>query len=131
MYTTQFLPLVIHHFKLSRLIRSVPLEFDSKSEKLILTKSRQRRRVSQFQSILTLMYFLVLLYNFLLGHLSMVKRLQGIPFVMAYGILAFIGWNVGPDIAPIQIINSILMFEKDVLQGTFMIGHPPPTHNLK
>lgn len=120
MFSTQFLPQLIRHFKLTRLIGSEPFEFDSKSKKLILMKSRRRVRVFQLQSFLTFMYFLVLLYNFLFGQLSVLKRLQGVPFVVCYAVLVSIGWNVGLDVAPIQVINSILNFEKVAIQGMYI-----------
>lgn len=117
MYSTQFLPLVIHHFKFSYLIRSVPFDFDAKSGKLVLIKERKRILATQVQSILSLMYIIVLSYHFILGKLPMLKMLQGFPFLLSYMLLLSTGWNVGLDIAPIQMINSILNFEKDLLKG--------------
>lgn len=119
MYSIQFLPMVIKHFKFSRLIRSVPFEFDAKSGKLVPMKSRRRTRVTQMQSIIALSYFLVLVHHFCTGDMSMVKRLQGITFLDCYMVLIFGGWNVGLDIAPIQLINSILSFEQNLLRGMY------------
>ncbi|XP_035715556.1 uncharacterized protein LOC118438863 [Folsomia candida] len=79
-------------------------------------KSRKRRRVTQIQSLITLTYLLVLLYNFFFGDMPILKRLQGVPFLMSYAVLSSLGWNVGLDIALMQWINSILNFERDLLQ---------------
>lgn len=119
MYSTQFFPLVIRHLKFSRLIASAPFEYDAKSGKLIGMKGHKRVRVSQMQSLITLTYLLVLLYNFFFGGMPMLKRLQGVPFLMCYSVLTSLGWNVGLDIAPIQMINSIINFERDLLQGMY------------
>lgn len=117
MYSTQFHPLLIHHFKFSRLIGSIPFEFDSQSGKLIVMKSRRRIRVYQVQYFMTIIYLLVVLCNFILGDFSVQERLQGIPFLIIYFLMIVLGWNVGLDIAPIQVVNSMLSFERGLLQG--------------
>lgn len=117
MYSKQFLPLLILRFKFSRLIRSVPFEYDATSGKLIVMQSRRGIRVTQIQSLVTLTYFLVLLYNYLFGNVPLLKTLQGFPFLIVYATLIACGWNVGLDIDPVQIINSILKFERRLVQG--------------
>lgn len=117
MYSTNFLPSLIGHLKVTRKIGSLPFEFDATSGKLVLIKSPWRVRASQLQSIISLGYFLVLLCHSFFGKLPMLKRLQGFPFLACYAVLVPCGWNVGLDTAPIQIINSILNFEKGLLRG--------------
>lgn len=117
MFSTHTLPLLIQHLKITRLIGNFPFEFDSKSRKLVLMKSRLRVKISKIQSLITLSYFLVLLYNSFLGDMPVLKRLQGFPFIIFYMVLIPCGWNMGLDIAPMQMINSILAFERDLVEG--------------
>lgn len=88
MYSTHVISLLIQHLKLSRLIGSVPFEFDPNSGKIILMKSRKGRLIVQLQSIMTLTYVLGMVYNVFLGELPVLKKLQGFPFIIAYGLLA-------------------------------------------
>lgn len=117
MYSSLFLPLIIKHVQFTSRMGSFPFEFDPKSRKLIRIKDLWRVRVTQVQSVITLIYYLIMLYNFFFGELPVLKRLQGFPFIIFYTILVSCGWNVGLDIAPMQLINSILTFERDLLHG--------------
>lgn len=121
MYSTQFLPLLRNHFKLTRHTGCLPFEFDPQSGKVVVTKSRIRVRFSQLQFVTTVIYWLVLLQHFCFGPVTMLKRLQGFLFVVGYPIFLAAGWDVGLDIAPVQIINSILAFEKGLVEGTYAI----------
>lgn len=121
MYSDHFLPLLIRNFKLSRKILCLPFEFDAKSGKLAIIKSPRRVRVSQFKSILAFRYWLVLLWHFSFGPLTLLQRLQGFPFLVCFTILIGCGCNIFLDVGPIQVINSILVFEKDLLKGTVPI----------
>lgn len=74
MYSTQFLPLLIRHFKFSHLIASVPYEFDPTSGKVTVMKSLRRLRVTQIQTLVTSIYLLVLLYHYLFDNVSILIR---------------------------------------------------------
>lgn len=117
MYSTQFLPLLLRHFKLSRPICCLPFEFDSKSGKVAVIKSPNRRGLSHLQFTLTILYALVLLAHFCFGKVTMLKRLQGFPFLVCFAVLISSGWNVVLDIGPMQLINSIVTFEEGVSKG--------------
>lgn len=115
MYTRQFLPFVIRYFKVARFLHNLAFEFDAESGKFVLTKTRSRVISTQFQYIITLIYVGLLSYR--LNNLPMLKMLQGFPILFCFVLLASVGSNVSLDIAPVQIINSILKFEKH-LRGT-------------
>lgn len=129
MYTTQFVPLIIRHLNYSRELGCLPFEFNSKSGKFVLIKDKRLIRVAQLQSILTLGYFLVILYHFCLGGGIWLKKLQGLPFLICYAVLVSCRWNVGLDIAPAQLINSMVTFEKGLLQGKSIVRSVSPSRN--
>lgn len=115
MYSTHFLPLTIRHFKFCRFIRNLAFEYDSKYGKFFLIKSKTPVIKAKVAYVLSLIYVCVLLYR--IANFPMLRMLQGFPILFCYVLLLSIGPNVGLDIAPVQIINSILTFEKDLLQG--------------
>lgn len=121
MYSTKFLPWLIRHFKFSRLINCLPFEFDTQPGKITGITSKWRIRVCQIQSILGFAYWLILLHHFCFGQGTMLKKLQGFPFLICFTILIGCGFCVDQDVAPIQMINSILNFEKRLLKSPYFI----------
>lgn len=96
-----------------------PLELDSKFQKVAWIKSSTRIRLSQLHSMLTLAYNAVLVYHLCLGHLTLSKRLLGLPCLLTFTALTSCGWTVGPNIPPIQMINLILKYERNLVRGKF------------
>lgn len=115
MYTGQFLPFVIQHFKFARLVGSIAFKFDAKTGKFVPIKCQKRVLASQIQYIITLMYVGLLFHS--LGGLPVIKILQGFPILLVFVLMLSAGSNVSVDMAPVQIINSILNFEKNLLKG--------------
>lgn len=115
MYTEHFLTLLIRRSKFARLVGSLAFEFDANSGKFVLIKSRSRVIAMQVQYIMTLIYVAFLFYR--LGNLPMLKMLQGFPFLFLFVLMLSVGSHVSVDVAPVQIINAIVGFEKDLLQG--------------
>ncbi|OXA47974.1 hypothetical protein Fcan01_17295 [Folsomia candida] len=97
-----------------RFIRNLAFEYDSKYGKFFLIKSKTPVIKAKVAYVLSLIYVCVLLYR--IANFPMLRMLQGFPILFCYVLLLSIGPNVGLDIAPVQIINSILTFEKDLLQ---------------
>lgn len=118
MYSTQFLPQIIHHLKLCDKMNCLPFEFDVKSGKFILTRCSRKIKSFQFQCILTLLYCIVLLFHLgFSGSLTRLQKFQGLPFLIIYILLLCCRWNVTLNIAPIQAVNSFLKFERELLPG--------------
>lgn len=115
MYTDHFLPFVIRHFKFARYVGSLPFEFDLKSGKFVRIKCQRRVLIAQVQYIITLMYVALLAYR--ISNLPVIKILQGFPILFVFVLMLSAGSNVSVNIAPVQIINSILKFEKNLLEG--------------
>lgn len=115
MYTDHFLPFVVRHFKLARIFGSIAFEFDTKSRKFVRIKCRIRVIAVQLQYISTFLYVGLLFYIVL--DLPVLKMLQGFPILFCFALLLSVGSNVSVDIAPVQIINSILTFEKNLVDG--------------
>lgn len=123
MYSTQFLPLIVHHLKLCGIINCLPFEFDVNSKQLILTKSFRKIRIFQFQCILTVIYCIVLLFHLCFsGTLTTLQKFQGLPFFLIYILLLCCRWNVSLNISPIQAVNSFLKFERELLPGTKLLS---------
>lgn len=117
MYTKHFLPVLVRHIQLARQIGNLPLGFNEELGKLIWLKSSTRSGLSNMHSILIFVYYAVLLHHFCFGQLTLFQRLIGLPCLITFTALISCGWNMGADIVPVQMINSILSLEQNLIRG--------------
>lgn len=119
MFTSEFLPALKLLVRRCNFLRCIPFEFNYESQRLSRCKSNWTNRFFQSQGILSVLYTTALFLNVCRGQLSVAENFQGGIFFMVYLLGAVGKWNYSLDIAPIQIINAILDFERDVLTGKY------------
>lgn len=119
MYTTQFFPLLVRHLGLCRLLKSVPAKFDSKLGKIVPVENPRDITIFRIQCIISLVYkyTVAMFLNLCIGPLTVPKKFQGVSFFLIYVLLLFFKWNYHLDIAPIQVVNSCVKFEKKLVKG--------------
>lgn len=130
MYSTLILPIMRRHFNRIRFLGCNPLEFESPtSDKLIKVKSRKKLYI---QCFISLFYCLVLLLILIWGQFPIPEKLQGFVFLTCNFIfLAGLG-NPNLDIEPIQIANSFVSLEDNLLKpGIIRSFTPHVTTTLK
>lgn len=117
MYTTQFLPLLVRHLNRCRVLKSVPFRFDKNSGKLVLIESSGDIKIYRIQCILTLLYVAAMFAHLCFGPLTVQRKFQGFSFFGVYVMLLNNKWNFRLDIAPVQVLNSCVKFEGELVKG--------------
>lgn len=117
MYSTQFLPLLIRHIRVCRFLRSIPTDFDGKSKKLVLITGPFQIAIFRLQLILSLGYCVTLFLGLFLGKMSMSKKAQGLVFYSMHIVILAARWNYSLNNSAMQVINSAMEFETQLLQG--------------
>ncbi|OXA64469.1 hypothetical protein Fcan01_00363 [Folsomia candida] len=92
------------------------------SGRMILTKNLRHIRMFRLQSVLSVVYVGAMLANICFGWLTLTERLQGFVFFSLYFFCSIQKWNWNLDIAGIQVINSFLDYEDELLAD----NAPPP-----
>ncbi|OXA48789.1 hypothetical protein Fcan01_16394 [Folsomia candida] len=117
MYSTYFLPFLLRHIKIGQKLKSIPYEFSQKSGKLVITKDKTRIWIFRLQIVLHLMYCIAMLIHLCFGPSTVARKLQGFVFFCMYTVVLCGRWNYDVNVAPIQVINSAMEFEKKVVAG--------------
>ncbi|OXA48860.1 hypothetical protein Fcan01_16306 [Folsomia candida] len=117
MYTTQFHNLMVRHLGLCRLLKCVPAKYDANLKKIVPIDNPRDIKIFRIQCIISLVYTTAMFLNLCVGPLTIPKKFQGVSFFGIYFLLLFCKWNYRLDIAPIQVINSFVLFEKSLEKG--------------
>lgn len=117
MFISEFVPGVKLLVRRCNFLRCIPFEFNPQSQRFSKCKSNWTNRFFQIQGILSVLYTIALFLNVCIGQRSVAQTFQGAVFFVVY-LLCVVGkWNYSLDVAPIQIINAILDFERNVITG--------------
>lgn len=117
MYSTQFFPMLVRHLGHCRLLKAVPFEFDEYFKKLVPIKNSSDIKIFRCQCLIMLLYVVAMFLNLCVGPLTVQRKFQGFSFFAIYVILLLGKWNYELDIAPIQVINSCMQFETELVKG--------------
>ncbi len=117
MYKSEFLLLLQHRVRVGTILKCLPFKFDKKSDRLYKSRSPWQLRIFKLQCALSVCYAMVMFANLCFGPLTMTGRMQGIGFFIVYFAATLMQWNYSLDIAPIQIINSFLNFEEEIISS--------------
>ncbi|OXA40279.1 hypothetical protein Fcan01_24857 [Folsomia candida] len=115
MYHTQFLPLLKLHVKICQFLQCVAITWDEKEEIFVQTRSPKQARSFKWQCTLSIFYCGAMLLHISFGRLSQTDKFQGALF-LTLAILATASRLV-MDNSGVQILNTLLEFEKNVIQG--------------
>lgn len=116
MYTA-YLKFLKFHLRACKFTQCLPLEFDKRSGRVILTKNVRQIRTFRFQCVLSFTYVGAMFVNICFGWLSLSEKFQGFVFFSLFFFCCIQRWNWNLDISGIQMFNSFLDYEKYVLVG--------------
>ncbi|OXA40940.1 hypothetical protein Fcan01_24307, partial [Folsomia candida] len=118
MYTSQFLPLLQHRIRVGTMLKCIPFVFDQTLGRFVQNRSPWQLRIFKVQCVLSVLYAGGMLANLCFGPLTTTGRMQGVGFFIVYFAATLMQWNYCVDIGPIQLINSVLDFERGRMSTT-------------
>ncbi|OXA40284.1 hypothetical protein Fcan01_24852 [Folsomia candida] len=115
MFHSEFLSLLKLHIKICQFLQCVAISWDEKEEISIQTRSLKQARSFKWQCTLSLIYCGAMFLHTSFGRLSQTDKFQGAVF-LTVAILATASRLV-MDNSGVQMLNTLLKFEKNVIQG--------------
>ncbi|OXA41510.1 hypothetical protein Fcan01_23664 [Folsomia candida] len=119
MFTTELLSLLKFHLQVCHVFRCISFKYGKKSDRFIRTRNLQ---IVQFQRVLSILYFTSMFLNICLGATSLVERFQGLNFLALYFMCVVTRWDVKLGNSDLQIINTFLDFEANVMKDLSNLG---------
>ncbi|OXA46063.1 hypothetical protein Fcan01_18933 [Folsomia candida] len=118
MYSTEFLPFVVKHYRHCRKVfKYYPFQFNAKTNRFVKITNRHGRRMFKLLLLVMLGYSTTISLALVSGSLSTAKKVQGVVFALIYILITLCVWNYNLDKAQIQVINSCLDFEDNIMRG--------------
>ena len=85
-----FLPLLKQYLKAAKIFGATYLEINEEMECLKEIQSKRLKRIYKSGTILHQVYALAMSFHLIFGHLTILEKLQGVPFLLMYTSAAII-----------------------------------------
>lgn len=118
MYRKDYMRLLKPYLSICQAFKCVPFDFDRKSGIVVKTGNASQIWSFRLQCILSVVYTVALVLQICVGRLSLTDSFMGAVFVLVHIIQTSTRWNYSLDKSQGQLINSLVRFEDQVLQGT-------------
>lgn len=118
MYSTEFLPYIVRHYRRCRKVfKYYPFRFNPELNRFVKDSNPYGERMFKLLLLVMLAYSGTTSCCLIFGSLSMAKKVQGVVFSLMYVLITVCTWNYDLDKSQIQVINSCLNFEDNIMEG--------------
>jgi hypothetical protein len=121
MFSQNFLPYLKFHLNFGNFFGINIVNFCPLTKKFVISSSKKRREFYRLNILLHLLHLLALFLNLCVGPLTTLKKLQGAIFCSIEFVSLVLRWDLNLDLGPVQLINSFIKFEENLLKGIFLI----------
>jgi hypothetical protein len=108
-----FFPVFKTYIKVSSFFRASHI--DNADLQIIITDSTTRIKTYKISTFFHYLYVIAMFLVMCSRHLTIPRKLQGVLFLVAYGVAACTRTGFDLDDEPIKVINSFLNYEKHLI----------------